>query len=338
MSFRLGLKTLSHFCGQLSTMLEAGIPLQQALFTAERKSRPGRREIYRRLGAAIESGATFTEALEREGRRFPILMRRMVLVGEKVGRLDRVLKQLADYYAFLRRIWMRLIARLAWPLFEYWFAVALFSLVAWILGSLEIPGLPAFIAGLRAWQVFLGGAAVFFTPIALYFLLTRLLGGRAPVHAVMMATPVVGGIMRDFALGRFAWCMEMSTDAGVPIHDAIKWSAEATGNHVFIRHAQRINEDLRGGVPLPEAFSRSGLFPPDFMEFVETGSTSGRLPEMFGRLSRTYFDRSETGLKVISFVLVILVMLTVIGALAFIVVSYWLAYYGQIMGGGMFGP
>jgi len=330
MEIRLSLKRLSHFCEQLATMLRAGIPLRQALTTAQRQSRGGIRDLCQRLGDSIEDGSTFAEALEREGRRFPVLMRRMVLVGEQVGRLDQVLERMAEYYAFLRQVRLQLISRIAWPLFEYWFAVLLFTGVAWLLGSLKIPGLPSFIAGASAWKVFMVGAAIFFTPIALYYLLTRLLGGRAVVHEIMMATPGVRTIMRDMALGRFAWCMEMSTDAGVSIYDAIRWSAEATGNHVFIRHAKRIVEDLRRGVPLPDAFSRSRLFPPDFMEFIETGSTSGSLSEMFGHLARIYFDRSAAGLKIVAFALFVVIMLGVMFVLAYIVVSFWLAHFREI--------
>ena len=113
-------------------MLNAGLPIRRALAVVERTARPPTKGIYQRVGIAIEQGDSVSQALEREGRAFPVLYIRLVRMGEAVGSLDKVFVRLADYYDFIRALWMKLIMSLIWPLIEYWAAIGVLALLAYI--------------------------------------------------------------------------------------------------------------------------------------------------------------------------------------------------------------
>ncbi len=328
MALQLGMKKLGNFSDQLAVMLSAGIPLRQALDSGERKAPPGMRPIYRRIKGAIDGGQTFSQALDEEGQRFPIMYRRMVFVGEESGTLDSVLTQLGKYYTFLRTLWMRFIGKIAWPVFEYWFAVLLIAAVCFVMGAIVEPGKRVSVFKfLNGWSVLMGGSALFFGPILLYKGVKHIAGGTRVLHTILMNVPIISYVMRSFALARFAWCMEMTTGSGVNILNAIKWSLEATGNQVFVARGNRMIEDVRLGMPLPEAFSRSRLFPPDFLEFVETGATAGQLPDMFSRMAKIYFGKCEHALQILSVLMFIVILLSVAGLIGAFVISFWVSFY-----------
>lgn len=300
MAFRLGLRALTRFCHQMGVMLESGLALHHALTVAERGAPAGLRPVYRGLAASIEGGCTFSEALDAQGRRFPVLLRRLVQVGETAGKLDAVMKRTAEYYTLVRRIWLKFLTSLIWPLIEYVAMVLILAAMTYLRGILSSPQDPD--AGFKAMRIIVIGVLVFVAPIALYVAGTRLMGGMRGVHEVMMRIPVVAMVMRAMGLGRFAWCMEMMTDTGVPILQGIAWSMEATANRMFIARTPRIVNDVRNGIQISEAFRHSGLFPPDFVEMIYIGETSGKMPEMFRHLSRIYFEKLEDAMKVISVV------------------------------------
>lgn len=329
MPLRFGLKTLSQFCSQTAVMLEGGIPLRRALAVSERSARPALRAVYRRLGEAIEGGAAFTEALETEGPRFPTLLTRLVRVGETAGVLDLVLRRLSAYYDFLRRAWMSFITQMVYPILQFWAMIFILAGFEYVKGML-LPDADPNEATAKALLILLTGVLVFFGPIVLYFVLTRMLGGTRMVHTVLMRVPMVSAIMRYLSLARFTWCMEMMTDAGVRIIDAVNWSMEATTNHYFIAKGKRIQRDLEDGLTMSEAFTQSKAFPYEFLQFLETGEESGSMTEMFGRMAKMYFEKAETALKALAITISTLLWITVACVIIYFIITLAMGYIGQV--------
>jgi type II secretory pathway component PulF len=320
MAFRLGLKMMANFSDQLGTMLEAGLPISKALHVLGRNARPGVRGLARRLGSSVEQGDSLAQALEREGRRFPVLYRRLVLVGEETGGLPAVLKQLATYYRYVRDLWVKFWGNMVYPAFNYLALIAVLSIMAYFA---EAAIGQTFIAGLAPGEIFFGGLALPVAGFLLYMLITRLLGGRYLVHQVLMCIPVVASIMRAMALGRFAWCMQLMTDAGVNIIDAVRWSLEATGNQVYVAKAPRVIGDIRGGAPLTEALRKTHLFPYDFMQLLETGEESGEMPSMLGKLAEAYQSKTGDALKALATASAVVIWAIVAGIIIYFIFMIW---------------
>ncbi len=290
MTRRLGLKNLTAFSRQLGTMLSAGLPIRRALAVVERSARQPMKGVFHRVGIAIEEGDTVSEAIEREGRAFPVLYVRLIRMGEVVGNLDKVFVRLAEYYEFVRALWMKLITRLIYPLIEYWAAIGVLALVAYI-RSMFLPngnGSP------RQALTILGlGVLVFCAPIAAYFVLTRSLSGSRTVHELLLRVPVLGNVFRTLALARFCWSMEMMTDSAVNIFNALQWSMEATANSAFEARTPEIIQQIKDGLPLSKSLEMSGLFPHDCIEMISVAEESGSLPETFKRLAQNYFEAAD---------------------------------------------
>ena len=294
MTGRLGLKKLVSFSRQLGTMLNAGLPIRRALAVAERSARPPMKGVYHRVGAAIEQGAGVSQALENEGRAFPVLYLRLVHMGEMVGGLDQVFVRLAEYYEFIRSMWTKLISRLLYPLIEYWAAIGVLALVAYI-RSMFLPngsGSPR-----DAIMILGAGALVFFAPIIAYFVITRSLSGSRAAHEVLLGIPVVGNVFRTLAVARFCWSMEMMTDSGVNIFNALQWSMEATANSAFEGRTPAIIQRVKDGLPLSKSLEMSGLFPGECIEMISVAEESGSMPETFKRLAKNYFEQADLAMR-----------------------------------------
>ena len=334
MAFRLSMKVLSTFSRQMAVMLEAGLPIRRALATVERGARPDQKQLYKRLGHRLESGQTFSEALEREGRVFPELYLRLARVGETVGGLDRVMKRMADYYEFVRKVWVRLLLKLIWPAIEYWGLVFVIAILIYVRTYFQATmgqnphGDPLS----NALNVLYIGVVIFCAPFVLYYLATRVLGGSKAVHEFLIHVPLVGPITRTIAIARFSWAMELMTAAGVRILDAIQWSLEATTNKAYSSRAPGIIQRVEGGMRLHEALRGTGLFPDDYTEMVAVSEESGSMPDIFARLARHYFEKMDTALKALATAAFWLIWILVASVIIYVIFRVALAYAGMIGG------
>lgn len=326
-TFQLRKKVLAAFSRQMSVMLEAGLSVRHALATVERGARASLRQLYYRLGTGVQNGRTLSEAIEAEGRAFPPLFQRLVQVGETVGGLDNVLKRLSDYYDLLRVVYRRLIVSLIWPVFEYWGLVVVLTIVAYVVALFGDGGDPE----RAALRVFATGVLVFCTPIALYFVVTRLLGGSRVFHEILLRVPVIGTLMRTMAIARFSWVMEMMTAGGIRILDAIRWSFESTTNSAFEARAPGVVEQVRGGVPLNEALRQTGLFPHEYAEMIHVAEESGTMPDMFARLARNYFEEMDRRIKALG-VVMFWVIWIIVAAVIIGYIIYFASMYARIIG------
>jgi type II secretory pathway component PulF len=244
-----------------------------------------------RLGADIEDGRSLAEAMDRLGRAFPPLVRNLVRVGQETGNLDAVLSRLADYYELQRGLVRQLISRLVVPGLQYFAAVGVVTLATWIGANLARGANPFGVNASATWILAVGWGL----PPALflaYRLFSIFAGGRL-FHEIAIRIPGLGGLLRSFALGRFAWCMSLCSESGVSVFDGVGLSLSATGNEAFAGRAGRVRADLRGGCPLHEALRHRGLFPVEFIEIVNVAEESGTLSQAMERVSKQHFAEAE---------------------------------------------
>jgi len=290
--FRLSLKEMALIFRQLGNMLSAGIALRRGLDTLGKSARARRRKLLNQIGGDIDSGHRLAEALQRCGTAFPPLAQNLVRVGEETGNLDVVLLRLADYYEKQRKVMNRLIGQLILPFLQYFLAVGVIALTTWF-GATMAAGANPFSLDMTPLQILLLGWGLPPAVYVAYKLFTVFFGGGRAIHELALRIPIVGGLMRTFALGRFSWCMSLCTDSGMSAFDGVALSLAATGNAAFHSRASRVQEDLRGGARMTEALDRTQLFSREFIEIVDVAEESGQLTDSLGRVSKQYFEDAE---------------------------------------------
>ncbi len=294
------------FSRQLSSFLEAGIPLLDALdIVAQQTASPAMRVVITDIRASIHRGTSFSEAVDGHPLVFPAFYRAMLTSAEYTGDLDAVLSQLAAYLE--RDIMSRrqVKSALTYPIMVLVVAVAamiimsLFvlpkftGLYASLGASLPLPtrmlmGFTNFMQS--SWLYVLGVIAL------IIVVLLAVIGGargKSRRDVVTMKLPVIGNLYELISLERFMRVLSSLATAGVPLPAAIGLSADSTNNSLFKRKMVDVRDALVRGGGLYEPMAETGLFPIAARQMIQVGERTGMLGPQLGKAA-SYYEREVT--------------------------------------------
>ena len=299
---RVRLVDLVVFTRQFATLLEAKIPLSDALKTLARQTRNViLKEAVGELSADIDAGLTLSQALEKHGKIFSEFFVNMVRSAEVTGRMEEVMTFLADYLEKEAVLLSKVRNALIYPVI----VVALFIIVAGLMLTTVIPQvkpifeeagvqLPFFTKILLLsgdfllnwwWALIMGVAVLFF--LVLDYLETE--EGKAVFDQFRVEVPVVGNLFRKLYVARFAEALSVLLKGGVPVAQAIEIAGHTIGNYVYQDLLHEAAEGVRRGELLSQIFEKSQVyFPPLVAQMIAIGETTGRLDDMLSRISRFY--------------------------------------------------
>ena len=324
---------LTLFTRQLATLVRAKLPLLRALQVVMRQENDARfRSILAQIAETIRSGGSLTDALAHHPRVFDRLYVGMIKAGELAGVLDLVLERLARFLEKAERIRGRVKAAMTYPVIILTVATAIVAaLVIFVVPKFEgifqsmlkgepLPPLTALVLGASRFAqhhmlVCLAGAA--FAGVMLVAAgRTRL--GRAMLDRLSLRLPVLGPLTLRAGISRFSRTLDTLLAANVPILQALRITAETSGNGVLAAALENVHDRVRGGSAIAATLEVGGLFPPLVTSLVEVGEETGTLPEMLDRIADTYeeeVDRAATSLTSILEPLMIVVMAVVVGTI-----------------------
>ena len=295
-------RDISVFSRQISVMMSAGVPLVQGFdIIASGQANPRMKNMLVSVKTDIEGGSTLYESLGKFPVQFDELFCNLVKAGESAGVLDTVLDTVATYKENVEALKGKIKKALFYPALVL--AVAL--LVSAILLIFVVPQfedvfknfgaeLPAFtqmiVDASRLlvaywWVALLGVIGVIGGLIFLY--------KRSPAFArfcarAVLKIPVIGQILHQSAIARFARTLGVTFRAGVPLVEALESVSGATGSPVYNEAVKRIKEDVAVGHQLQLAMRQVNLFPNMVVQMVAIGEESGALDKMLFKVAEFY--------------------------------------------------
>jgi len=290
------------FTRQLSTIVNAGLPLLQGLdILAEQTEDMRFSGVLSEIAQDVEGGESFSEALRKHPRIFTDLYVSMVRAGEASGNLDNVLLQLADYLEAMEELKRRIRAAMTYPVVAFSMIILIAAgLIIWVVpqfaeifssfdATLPAPTrlLIAISDTLRSWRM-LVVIAVFIAGIIAFRMYGQTEGGRFNVDKMKLKLPVFGKMLRKVAISRFARTLSTLTRSGVAILGALEIVERTAGNEVFARAVRRAGDSVRGGETLAEPLARSGEFPAMVTRMIGVGEKTGALEQMLAKISDFY--------------------------------------------------
>ncbi|MBL0165370.1 MAG: type II secretion system F family protein [Xanthomonadales bacterium] len=295
-------RDISVFSRQLATMMAAGVPMVQGFeIVAGGQSNPRFKDMLVDIKTEIEGGSALNEALGKYPVQFDELYRNLVKAGESAGVLDTILDTVANYQENIEAIKGKIKKAMFYPAMVIGVAV----LVSCILLIFVIPQFETvfknFGADLPAFTQMLVSMSRFM--VAYWWLILLWLIGS--VFALMMAykrstrfqhfvgrfllkLPVIGLILRQSAMARFARTLGVTFKAGVPLVEALDSVAGATGSVIYNEAVKRIREDVSVGHQLQLAIRQTQLFPNMVVQMVSIGEESGALDAMLFKIAEFY--------------------------------------------------
>ena len=320
------------FTRQLSTIVNAGLPLLQGLdILAEQTEDPRFSRVLAEIGQDVEGGESFSDALKKHPRIFGDLYVSMVRAGEASGNLDNVLLQLADYLESMEELKRRIRAAMTYPVVAFSMILLIAAgLIIWVVPQFaeifssfdaELPAptrLLIFISDiLRSWKMLLVIAA-FIAAVMGLRMYGRTNAGRYNIDKNMLKLPVFGKMLRKVAISRFARTLSTLTRSGVPILGALEIVERTAGNEVFARVVRKAGDAVRGGETLADPLARSGEFPSMVTRMIGVGEKTGALEQMLGKISDFYDSEVKAAVDALTSLIepiLILMMGVVVGGI-----------------------
>ena len=301
-------KQLTQFTRQLSTLIDAGLPIVRSLRILEQQQKPGAMRLAIRLVADdVEEGRPLSEAMTTHPKAFNRLYCNMIRAGELGGVLDLVLQRLAEFLERSEALKRKVIGAMLYPAAVITFAggivlaimlvvIPKFEQIFAEMGQ-DLPAMTATLMTVSRWVQFPGFIVILATPVVIYMALKLLKmspQGRYGVDAFFMNVPVFGQIIRKTAVARFTRTMGTLLGAGVPILEALNITRETAGNEVFSRALRTVHDGIREGESFAEPLRQAKIVEPMVVNMIDVGEETGKQDQMLDKIADVYDEEVQT--------------------------------------------
>jgi type IV pilus assembly protein PilC len=306
-------KDLILFTRQLSTMIDAGLPLIQGIeILANQEPNKTFQKILIQIKMDVEAGSTFADALKKHPKVFDNLYTNLVAAGELGGVLDIVLQRLAAYIEKNEKLKRKVKGALVYPstilviaavvvLVMLVFVIPVFQDMFSSLGG-QLPALTQGVVDLSAFLrrnfLFLIGAAV-----AVGFVLSRVKAtdkGGYFFDKLFLKLPIFGLLIRKVAVARFSRTLGTMISSGVPILDGLDIVAKTSGNRIVEEAIMITKMSISEGKTIAEPLSKSGVFPSMVCQMVAVGESTGALDSMLVKIADFYDEEVDAAVDALT--------------------------------------
>ncbi len=313
---RVSLPEMALFSRQLSTMLEAGISIIDAIDDlASQTQNKYFSSVLSDVVSEIREGSSFSRALSKHPGVFNQLYVALVLSGEESGNLVEVLKDLSseleDQLTLLRKVRQAvsypaviLIFFVAVVAFVFLYLVPKFQEIFESFGA-QLPVFTRIILeisrfSLKFFPFFLLGLIVFGILFSIY---RRTPDGSRKIDNLKLKIPIFGDLFLRVSLARFSRSLATLLQGGVSIIAALDIVGRTTGNKILEEYIKKIRDGVIGGELLGNEMRKYKLFPAMMVRMVTVGEETGRTDDMLERVSKFYRDEVDVTLNILSSIL-----------------------------------
>ena len=298
-------KQLTTFTRQMSTLVNAGLPLMRALRVLQRQEKNvALRDAVSQMAESIESGSTFAEALAAHPKIFDRLFVNMVKAGEIGGVLDVVLARLAEFQEKAEKIKGKVKSAMTYPIVVLVMALSILTfLMTYIvpkfadifgdlMGGKGMPMITQMV--MKASDTMVHRFPVVVIAIVVLVVVLKVLAktaqGAYALDRFKLHAPVFGTLISKNSISRFTRTLGTLMAAGVPVLQALNIVKETVGNEVISRAVATIHDAVKEGENMAPPIASSKVFPPMVVSMVEVGEETGALPDMLMKIADSYDD------------------------------------------------
>jgi type IV pilus assembly protein PilC len=290
------------FARQLATMLTAGIPMVQSFeIIGVGHDKPAVQKLVLSIKSDIETGNSLHQALARHPLHFDDLFVNLVEAGEQAGALESVLEKIATYKEKTEALKKKIKKALFYPAAVLAVAVIVtVILLLFVIPQFEslfkgfgadLPAFTQFVVNMSRWMQAKGWMLLIIVGLIVFafgYFYKRSRAMRQFIDKMSLQIPVIGPILRKSAIARYARTLATMFGAGVPLVEAMKSVAGATGNIVYQDAVLRMRDEIATGMRMQRAMENTGLFPNMVVQMIAVGEESGSLDEMASKVADFY--------------------------------------------------
>jgi general secretion pathway protein F len=322
-------KNLAAFYYQLGTLVQAGVPIQNALQSARKTAPRAMRSTVAVLSDSVNEGMPLHEAMERCGQRFAPLDKHALDMSSRSGALDVGLLSLSKYYESRAAARNKLISGSMYPALLLTVAVFGSHFAAFFTGAAD--GKPYTqldylrdTVGVLGGLLLIGGGSLWLLRRSL-----RVPGLNVAVDRLLQAVPVLGRLRFDYALIQWLSSIRLMLRAGIGVVPALEYASRMADSPLIVYAYEKAAPLIGGELQVSQALATTGVFPDYLIQFWSTGEQSGRMDDMLDRLEAYYEDRWRRSLDQTVTWLPRIAYLFVVLYVAYTIVGMYTSYFHQ---------
>ena len=325
---------------QLSTLVRAGVPLEEALLAvSEQTEHPHVRNIFMGVRGKVLEGHPLAEGFSDFPRSFPEIYRATVAAGEQSGHLDKVMERLADYTESREQLRSRTINAMLYPALLFTVCSGIVMLMLTYVVPKIVKQFENAKATLPLMTRILIAISDFLRHWGLWLLLGLVIGGflfvrslrvesnRRRFHAFLLRVPLLGRVVKGTNTTRFARTLATLTSSSVPVLDALRIAGEVINNLPMREAVQAAAIKVREGSPIGRSLSATKQFPPMMIHLISSGESSGELESMLDRAAANQEREMDAVLGAFVGLLGPLMIVVMAGLVLFIVLAMLLPIF-----------
>ncbi|MFO8239938.1 MAG: type II secretion system F family protein [Dissulfuribacterales bacterium] len=333
-------KDIVIFTRQLSTMIDAGLPLIQGLeILAGQQENKTFKKVLMDTKSDVESGSSFADALKKHPKQFDRLFCNMIAAGEMGGMLDDVLKRLADYMEKALRLKKKVKGALTYPTI----VLAISALVIGVIlifvipvfekmfsdlgGALPVPtqmvvNLSSFVKSYTPLMIVVTAVMIFL--FRKYYKTEK---GMRMVDGLILKSPVFGPLLKKVAVAKLTRTLGTLIESGVPILETLNVAAGTSGNKVVEETIYKVRSSISEGRTLAEPLSESKIFPAMVVQMISVGETTGALDQMLNKIADFYDEEVETAVEALTSMIEPFMIVFLGGTVGSIIIAMYLPIF-----------
>jgi type IV pilus assembly protein PilC len=337
-------KDIVIFTRQFATMIDAGLPLVQALeILSTQVENKFLAKTLATIKDDVESGSTYADALKKHPKAFTDLYANMVAAGESGGILDTILNRLAAYIEKAMKLKKKVKGAMVYPIVVSSIAILCIAIIMIFVvptfskmftqmgGTLPLPTLLVikmsnFLAGI-------GGLMLGLTLVAAVIAFKQIRKtekGQAVTDKIFLGLPIFGILLRKVAVAKFTRTLGTLISSGVPILDGLEITAKTAGNKVIEYAVMDVRSAVSEGKTLAEPLMKSKVFPPMVTHMIAVGESTGALDAMMNKIADFYDDEVDNAVSNLTAMMEPMLMVFLGGSVGFIVIAMYLPIFKLI--------
>ncbi|WP_414710733.1 type II secretion system F family protein [Pseudoxanthomonas sp.] len=307
-------KEVAFFSRQLATMMKSGVPMVTSLEIIEGgQKNPRMGKMVQQIRFDIEGGSSLYEAISKHPVQFDELYRNLVRAGESAGVLETVLETIASYKENLEALKGKIKKALFYPTAVIAVAILVCAVIlifvvptfeeTFATFGTELPYFTQMVIGMSRFMVswwWLILALVVGAGFLGMYMFKRSPAFQHAVDRLILKVPVIGQIMHNSSIARFARTTAVTFKAGVPLVEALETVAGATGNTVYEKAVHRMRDDVSVGYPLNMAMKQTQQFPHMVVQMTAIGEEAGALDNMLFKVAEYYEQEVNNAVDALS--------------------------------------
>jgi MSHA biogenesis protein MshG len=300
-SAKITLTDIALFSRQMYTLLKAGVPIMQALRgLRESTQNPAFAKVIASVGESLDTGLDLNSAMRRHPKVFSSLYVNLIQVGETTGSLQEVFQQLAVYLEREKDTRDQIKSATRYPTF----VVIAIAIAMFIINLFVIPTFARVYAGFKielplATKILIATSnfTVAYWPVMLFALVAAIffirhylntIEGRYRWHKLKLGIPVVGKIVYQATLSRFARALAVMMKSGVPLVQGMTVVSRAVDNDYISDRIVQMRDGIERGETIARTAAATGMFPPLVIQMISVGEETGSVDDLMFNVADFY--------------------------------------------------